>query len=403
MVLVFQATLAAAQSRAELLFQDGNLQVLNLAPEVAGEAADSAEWCARLLGVWAGDRIPRPEEKLPQVGGRCRVQEGKLFFDPRYPWTPGVSYVAHWRLSGDGAANSAGSSAEDNQTNVLTFSIPKPALPKRTRVTAIHPGSDALPMNLLRIYIQFSHSMSRGQAYHHIRLVDDQGQTIPHAFLDLRPELWDPSTRRFTLLFDPGRIKRGLEPHKQLGLPLYPDRSYRLVIDAGWEDGRGVPLREGAEKAFIVTVPDRTSPQPDRWRLDLPAPGTRDPLRVRFAEPLDHALAMRLIQVEQELAGTMPSNPRSNDGSPAEGSSTAESGTANFGKVSGRVEMLDNDRIWTFHPDSPWQSGNHRLSIGAWLEDLAGNNLNRPFDYDLESRQQIHEQERVYVTFQIAP
>ncbi|HSR68139.1 MAG TPA: Ig-like domain-containing protein [Acidobacteriota bacterium] len=355
--------LSAQEAAAQLRFEDGSLEVAALADDFLEQVQASPGQCLDLLAVWTGSRVPPAESKVPQVSGGCRVRGQSLVFVPRYPWTPGVEYVALWR-SADGPVS-------------LPFSIPKPDLPRRTRVVAIHPGSDLLPMNLLRIYVQFSHSMSRGQAYQHIHLLDDEGRRVPHAFLDLRPELWDPQTRRFTLLFDPGRIKRGLEPHQQLGLPFYPGRSYRLVIDSGWEDGRGVRLLEGAEKAFRIGDADRTSPQPSHWKLELPAAGTRSQLRVRFTEPLDHALARRLIDVER-------------------------GGEGDWEPVEGTVETEEDDQVWIFRPSGEWTAGDYRLSVGAWLEDLAGNNLNRPFDYDLESRQQVHEQQRFYRPFRLS-
>ena len=38
------------------------------------------------------------------------------------------------------------------------------------------------------------------------------GQAVADPFLELDEELWSTDGRRFTLLFDPGRIKRGLKP-----------------------------------------------------------------------------------------------------------------------------------------------------------------------------------------------
>ena len=55
-------------------------------------------------------------------------------------------------------------------------------------------------------------------------------------------ELWDPSQTRLTVLFDPARIKRGLVPNAQLGLPLRAGRRYRLEIDSAWPDAQGVAL-----------------------------------------------------------------------------------------------------------------------------------------------------------------
>ena len=34
----------------------------------------------------------------------------------------------------------------------------------------------------------------------------------------------------------------------------------------------------------------------------------------------------------------------------------------------------------------PWKTGRYRLAVGSVLEDLAGNNLQRPFEVDLTQK-----------------
>ena len=62
----------------------------------------------------------------------------------------------------------------------------------------------------------FDAPMSRGEAYRHIHLVDAKtGREVEAPFLELGEELWDGDFRRFTLLCDPGRVKRGLKPRER--------------------------------------------------------------------------------------------------------------------------------------------------------------------------------------------
>src|SRR5438105_1654786 len=79
-------------------------------------------------------------------------------------------------------------------------------------------------------------AMGRGAAYHHIRLLDATGRPVDAPFLELEEELWSNDGMRFTLLFDPGRIKRGLKPREELGPVLGAGKSYTLVIDGAWPD-----------------------------------------------------------------------------------------------------------------------------------------------------------------------
>jgi len=78
---------------------------------------------------------------------------------------------------------------------------------------------------------------------------------------DAAEELWDPSFRRLTLTFDPGRIKRGLTSNQTIGPPITEGRHYWLVIDREWPDARGVEMVEGFTKNFVGGPPDRTPPE----------------------------------------------------------------------------------------------------------------------------------------------
>ena len=131
-------------------------------------------------------------------------------------------------------------------------------------------------------------------------------------------------------------------------------RRYRLVIDDGWTDGNGAQLASGFEHAFEAVDADRESPDPKRWRLTTLTAGTRAPLQVAFGEPLDHALATRMLTV-LDAGGTL---------------------------VPGSVALAEGDSVWTFTPGPPWVRGDYRLRIGGALEDLAGNNIVRVFDVD---------------------
>ena len=66
-----------------------------------------------------------------------------------------------------------------------------------------------------------------------------------YEFVEIQQELWDTNNTRLTVLFDPGRIKRGVLPNEQLGPPIVDGKHYTLLIDRGWQDARGVPLARG--------------------------------------------------------------------------------------------------------------------------------------------------------------
>jgi hypothetical protein len=168
-------------------------------------------------------------------------------------------------------------------------------------------------------------------------------------FVEIEQELWDSSYRTLTVLFDPGRIKRGLVPTNEVGPPLIDGERYTLAIDRDYQDGRGAPLQEGFRKAFRGGPADRTPLDPKQWRLSQPAAGTLEPLTVDFSEPVDYALLQRSLTVSG---------------------------------VAGTVAVDREETRWRFTPAEPWTPGDYQLMVDIALEDLAGNRMDRTFDVD---------------------
>ncbi len=344
-------------------FEVSGLGEAHLARLRAAELSD-AQWAA-LFAVFTE---PAQSAGLPPLFGSWEVEEAALRFRPRFPLVEDLTYHARLDLArlADGASDPAA-------VVTASFTLPRGGTPE-TVVERIYPSGDRLPKNLLKLYLHFSAPMSRGEGYRHVHLFDDTGEEVVGAFLEVEEELWDPELRRFTLFLHPGRIKRGLRPHAELGPALESGRVYRLVVDAAWRDGRGHPLAAGLEKRFTVAPADRTSPDPDTWRLTAPAAGSREALVLDFGEPLDHALAQRLVAV------------------------TGAAGEA----VAGTVEIADGERRWVFTPEQPWRAGGHRVVVDPRLEDLAGNNLAAVFDVDLGAAGQRHNVgERVEIGFAV--
>jgi len=123
-------------------------------------------------------------------------------------------------------------------------------------------------------------------------------------------ELWDPQHTRLTILFDPGRIKRDLKPHEEMGLPLRTGKRYRLVIDRTWRDAEGRPLVRAFVKSFRAGLQDRSLVRTSDWRLTAPRAETRDSFIVTFPEPLDRALLMRLVSVRDSSGAAVDGDRR---------------------------------------------------------------------------------------------
>ena len=313
-------------------------------------APDDSVW-PRLVAVYV-ERSATDTASTPAVIGRYVVSGNRVRFEPRFPFAAGVSY----RVEVDTPALRRGPEPGATRATPLTyrFALPSVTRDRTARITGVYPSVARVPSNLLRWYIEASAPMEPGNALEHIHLVDEAGREVPGAFLALDQELWDPERRRLTLLFDPGRVKRGVRTNVEFGAPLVAGRRYRLVIDDGWTDGTGARLASRFEHAFEVVEADRRSPEPEAWRLTAPAASTRAPLQVSFGEPLDHALATGTLALLDP------------DGE----------------RVPGSTTLAEGDSTWTFTPAFPWLAGDYTLRVAGALEDLAGNNVVRVFDVD---------------------
>jgi hypothetical protein len=276
--------------------------------------------------------------------GTYRVHGDSLRFEPQFPLEPGLTYRAEFR-------------AKPNAPPLTSsFRLPPRSLTPTTVVTQVYPSGDSVPENLLKFYLHFSAPMQRGGIYEFIQLRDDStGQLVELPFLEIDEELWDTTLTRLTVFIDPGRIKRGVLPLEEIGPSLQAGKSYTLVIRQAWKDSNGAPLKAEFQKSFRVTTPDRTPPDPKQWHVQPPSADSRASLVVTFSKPLDHALALRLLSVVN-AAGQV---------------------------IAGQATLEDHERRWKFTPDKAWPRGAYQLVIQTTLEDLAGNNIGKPFEVDL--------------------
>jgi len=281
--------------------------------------------------------------------GNYAVDGDAIVFRPLVPFTPGLSYAV-WQQG-----EKVGSI-----TVPVGFKQVKPAL------TAIYPNNDTLPENLLKLYLHFSKPMRQGQSLDYIKLVNSKGDTLNTTFLNLQPELWDTTGTTLTLWLDPGRIKRDLQPNIKLGNPLKNGERYTLLISNQWKDIQGIPLIKAKEKHFIAGPRDDVAPNIAQWQLNLPKAKSLAPLIIYTGGTLDHYLLAESVSLLNSKGEVLK----------------------------GKVWIDPNDRIYHFTPQQTWQPGNYTLQVNARLEDLAGNNLNKPFDRDVTK--EAKRDEKVY-------
>jgi len=333
----------------------GEVSVYPLSRDVLVELESSRpsvdDW-QRILAVRLATNA-RNDSTLPLLGTHTTVAD-TLRFRPRFRPAPGISYEA--RFDGGALYARVRRRPPAGMASVMTttWSYDAPATTPSTVVRAIYPTADVLPMNLLRMYVEFSAPMTSGRSYDFVKLYAEGDSLVEEPFFTAggAVELWDPQHTRLTILFDPGRIKRDLKPHEEMGLPLRTGTRYRLVIDRTWRDAEGRPLVRAFVKRFRAGPQDRSLVRTSDWRLTAPRAETRDSLIVTFPEPLDRALLTRLVSVRDS------------------------SGAA----VDGEIVVSDRETRWAFAPRNPWRRAAHALRVDTELEDLAGNNLKRLFD-----------------------
>ena len=319
-------------------------------PAAARHALRSASWTpdrwASLLSVSTSRPSSSGEGDLV-MSGRYAVAEDGFSFVPAFPLQQGVRYYAVFRPNGLPQPDSAPPIVKD---------ILLPRKPSSTAVvSAVYPSASVLPENLLKFYVHFSAPMSRGDIYDHIRLLDDNDRRVDLPFLEIDEELWNPPMTRVTLFIDPGRIKRGVKPLEDIGSALETGKRYTLIISREWRDAGGNRLKRDHRKRFRVGKPDRIPIDPRVWRIRPPKSGTRNPLKVEFGESVDHALGMRLILIETQQQTPVP----------------------------GRAALESAESRWVFIPQRAWKQGSFALVAATRLEDLAGNNIGKPFEVDV--------------------
>lgn len=309
------------------------------APIVVARLTEKESQAIRTPGVALTVRLTADG---PAIFGETELRPDRLTFTPRFPLTAGLTYQATLAIPGQ-------------KPITMALRVPKPEPKPAATVTHIYPSAAVLPENTLRLYFCFSRPMTRGDAAQYITLLDADNQPVPVPFLHFEQELWSPEGTRFTLLFDPGRIKNELVPRQELGPPLVRGRKYTLVVDPAWPDENGQPLREAFRKNFRAGPPESTPVTPKQWVLIPPRANTSQPVILKLTRPLDRFLLERLLQVTDSEGKSVP----------------------------GQMTVGGGERVVTFAPARLWKPGQYRLVVDTRLEDACGNRIGEPFEVDI--------------------
>ena len=283
-----------------------------------------------------GRRDPQSNELHP-VHGTYHRTEDSVSFTPSFPLLPNQDYEAVNLLT--------------NQSTSYRWNSPNGNVP----ALSISPSHEILPANHLKFYLRFSEPMQQDSPWEHCKLLDvTTGDVVPRPFR--HTELWNKSGDRLTVWFHPGRQKTGVNLNVEIGPILEPGHEYQLIINADWASLAGTAIGIDTKINFVAGQPDHSQPDPESWDLIIPLANTREPLTIRFHEPLDYALlnnrALEVVFNERPLDS--------------------------------HQEISKNGLGIRIIPMTPWIAGRYHIQINPRLEDLAGNSIERPFEVDLK-------------------
>ena len=292
----------------------------------------------------------------PGIAGSYKAENGVIRFTPMFGFDRGRQFVVTFHATRIPGITIVEPWRKPRLQRIMT--VAGAAAERTTVVSQVYPRAPQLPENMLRFYIEFSGPMGRGSPLEHIRLVEDGGKEVIDPFLPVEADFWNPERTRFTLLFDPGRVKRGIKPNRDVGRALVSGKRYALIISDRWLDGRGQPLKEEYRHTFTAGPAAEAPLDTAAWKIAAPPAGRRDPVTVTFPGPLDRGLLLRALGVQGK-------------GLVAGGSGLG---------IPGDIRIDAAETRWAFTPRDPWSAGNYTLVVLTLLEDPAGNRIGRAFE-----------------------
>lgn len=292
----------------------------------------------------------KDEYNVNAIHGKYRDEDGYLSFTPSFPFERGLAYVVKFK-----------NSAVDDGYAYQSFEVGTPQVYDTAKVLGIYPLAAELPENVLRFYLYFNTPMKKGEGLAHVQLVDAAGNIDNQAFMQFKQELWSADGKRLTILFDPGRIKRGVSTNVDLGPALIEGEKFKLTISSKWKDVYGNSLAMDFTKEFKVVKAYRAPIELKNLDITEPEESTVEPLVIDFDRVMDHALIQSMIRIERK------------DGNP----------------VLGNWEISEDETKALFFPEEEWKKGSYKVFMNSQLEDVSGNNLSNLLDQKLNSENEM--------------
>ena len=294
------------------------------------------------------------------IQGQYTREGDHLVFKPYFPFMRDMTYLIRTR-----------NEKVDSTYSYQSFQVGEKRMVEQAGVLSIYPLAQQLPKNLLRFYIYFRTPMKKGRALKHVQLVDEAGNIDRHAFMEFKQELWSADGKILTVLFDPGRIKRGVSTNLLRGPALLESKKYELIISGDWEDVYGQPLSMNSTKSIQVVGAYDQQIEINNWTINKPRRNSTDAITLHFDRIIDHALIQSMIRIVNEEETL----------------------------IHGHWEIEEEQSV-KFIPKARWNKGNYNIIIDSRLEDVAGNNLQNLLDHH-KTNNKTNSQTHHYIKFKV--
>ena len=286
--------------------------------------------------------ISNPEHQVERTAILGKITQGKTHttFTPLVPFDQEVFYTVI------------------SNSQLAVFEIAKSQAYEPMEVVGIYPGTQQVPANILKWYVQFSRPVNPIKIYDHIHFLDAAGEPIDRSILDLGAPLISADGTLLTVWIEPGRQKRLLGPNRHLGSVFEEDKTYTLQIANTLKDAEGLPMEKSIRHHFRTGEPDRTKPSIVQWQVLQPMADSQQDLSIVCQEQVDYGSLLDAFSLEK---GGFP--------------------------IAGRLRYDSEAGMIHFAPKSNWSKGEYSIKVEGILEDLAGNNLRYLFDRPIDESQ----------------
>ena len=219
--------------------------------------------------------------------------DGSLRFWPSFPLDAGRDYefVSTLRESRAPASSTLGNFRHDLDSGYRSIAVDRVSPSIQAAISFQRILAHVRPLFRSRWASRAAGSTSRSST--------TRGRDVPDVVVPLDTDLWNAERTRYTVILDPGRVKREILPNRADGARhSTADRSHARRPGLAGRTRSAADQRSSAG-GFSSDRPRSTRSAPRSGRSLPPAVGSRDPVTVTFPKPLDFGLLQRSLSVRR--------------------------------------------------------------------------------------------------------